>query len=71
MLQGKEEIEKIGDADRKRFFEKIFSDWDGKLRENLNNNLKQNLWINYFIIKKIYKNYMYCKNIIMKKLMIF
>lgn len=67
----KEEIEKIGDADRKRFFEKIFSDCDGKLRENLNNNLKQNLWINYFIIKKIYKNYMYCKNIIMKKLMIF
>ena len=49
MLQGKEEIEKIGDADRKRFFEKIFSDCDGKLRENLNNNLKQNLWINYFI----------------------
>lgn len=43
-----EEIEKIGDADRKRFFENIFFDCDGILRENLNKNLKQNIWIDYF-----------------------
>ncbi len=43
-----EEIEKIGDEDRKRFFENIFFDCDGILCENLNKNLKQNIWIDYF-----------------------
>lgn len=43
-----EEIEKIVDADRKRFFEDIFSDCNGILCENLNRNLKQNIWIDYF-----------------------
>lgn len=43
-----EEIEKIGDTDRKKFFEDIFSDSNDKLCENFNKNLKQNIWIDYF-----------------------
>lgn len=43
-----EEIEKIGNTDRKRFFEDIFSNCNGILREKLNENLKQNIWIGYF-----------------------
>lgn len=46
-LQFTEEFLKIyasgkRNEDTKRFFEKIFSDCDGILRENLNKNLKQN-----------------------------